>query len=213
MQDVLLEPYGGQILHLSVGTTTALTALLASGGLTGFVTAARALVRGVDAYRMAAYGSLVGLIGFTAVIFAAPLNCAVLFAAGVGLIGIGSGLFGHCTLTAAMAMAPKGQIGLALGIWGAVQASAAGSAIACSGLIRDGVSRLATAGQLGTALTGPAIGYGAVYNIEIFLLFVTLIAIGPLVRITPTLLNTFNQPSFWLKSQPGQAILGTEYTP
>ena len=31
MQDILLEPYGGEILHLSVAATTALTALLAGG--------------------------------------------------------------------------------------------------------------------------------------------------------------------------------------
>jgi len=33
MEDILLEPYGGEILHLSVGATTALTATLALGGL------------------------------------------------------------------------------------------------------------------------------------------------------------------------------------
>ncbi|MBL1640110.1 MFS transporter, partial [Klebsiella pneumoniae] len=33
MQDILLEPYGGQILNLTVGETTALTALLAGGTL------------------------------------------------------------------------------------------------------------------------------------------------------------------------------------
>ena len=32
MQDILLEPYGGKILHLPVGATTALTAMLALGG-------------------------------------------------------------------------------------------------------------------------------------------------------------------------------------
>ncbi len=40
-----------------------------------------------------------------------------------------------------MGQARGGQVGLALGAWGAVQASAAGGAIAVSGFIRDGVSR------------------------------------------------------------------------
>ena len=35
MQDILLEPYGGQVLHLAVGTTTILSAVLAAGGLSG----------------------------------------------------------------------------------------------------------------------------------------------------------------------------------
>jgi BCD family chlorophyll transporter-like MFS transporter len=98
------------------------------------------------------------------------------------LIGFGAGLFAHCTLTAAMGTARSGQIGLALGVWGAVQASAAGTAVAAGGLIRDGVSALATAGVLGQAMANPATGYSVVYHIEIALLFATLIAIGPLVR-------------------------------
>ena len=46
MADVLLEPYGGQVLALSVGQTTRLTALLACGTLIGFGIASRTLSRG-----------------------------------------------------------------------------------------------------------------------------------------------------------------------
>jgi len=182
MQDILLEPYGGQILHLTVGTTTALTALLALGGLTGFSIAARAIGRGTDPYRLAALGALVGLVAFASVIFADPLESLVLFAGGVCLIDLGGGLFAHCTLTTAMRMAKPGQIGLALGVWGAVQASAAGTSTALGGLIRDGVSSLAAKGVFGEALSGPSMGYSVVYHIEIALLFATLVAVGPLVR-------------------------------
>ena len=182
MQDILLEPYGGQVLHLPVGATTSLTALLAGGGMLGFCYAAQKLADGADPYRLAATGVLIGLAAFSSVIFAGVLGSVVLFGLGVGLIGLGAGLFAHCTLTAAMAMAPNGQVGLALGIWGAVQASAAGLAVASGGLIRDGVAALATSGALGQALDGPATGYAVVYNIELVLLLATLIAIGPLVR-------------------------------
>lgn len=182
MQDILLEPYGGQILHLEVGTTTILSALLAAGGLSGFGLAARWLGRGADPYRLAAFGAVIGLAAFSAVIFADPLQSVALFAVGTALIGFGAGLFGHCTLTAAMGTARAGQIGLALGVWGAVQASAAGSAVAAGGLIRDGVSYMAVNGMLGEGLNGPSIGYSFVYHIEIAMLFATLIAIGPLVR-------------------------------
>ena len=182
MQDVLLEPYGGQVLHLPVGVTTAFTALLAVGGLFGFGLAARLLGRGMDPYRLACSGAVAGLFAFSALIFAAPMQSTALFALGVATIGFGAGLFAHCTLTAAMAMAGVGQIGLALGIWGAVQASAAGIAVASGGLIRDGVTLLARRGSLGPALADTATGYGVVYTIEIVLLFATLVAAGPLVR-------------------------------
>jgi BCD family chlorophyll transporter-like MFS transporter len=178
MQDILLEPYGGQVLHLPVGATTAFTALLAGGGMAGFAYAANRLGEGADPYRLAASGAVVGLAAFSSVIFSAPLASPFLFGVGVLLIGLGAGLFAHCTLTAAIAMAPRGQIGLALGIWGAVQASAAGIAVAAGGLIRDGVATIARGGTL----DGPATGYAVVYNIELVLLLATLIAIGPLVR-------------------------------
>ncbi len=182
MQDILLEPYGGQVLHLPVSATTLLTAVLALGGLAGFGTAAKLLGRGVDAYRLAGMGALVGLAAFTAVIFAAPFASVLLFGCGVALIGFGAGLFAHCTLTAAMGMAGAGQIGLALGMWGAVQASAAGIAVASGGLLRDGVGALASRGLFGPVLAVPATGYCTVYTIEIVLLFATLVAVGPLVR-------------------------------
>ena len=182
MQDVLLEPYGGRILHLTVSATTSLTALLAVGGATGLGLAARQLNRGADPYRVAGFGALAGLLAFSSVIFAAPMASTPLFAIGVALVGFGAGLFAHGTLTASMNMAHGDATGLALGAWGAVQALAAGIAIAAGGLISDTVSSLAHAGRLGPALVGPATGYTTVYLIELCLLFATLIAVGPLVR-------------------------------
>jgi BCD family chlorophyll transporter-like MFS transporter len=183
MQDVLLEPYGGQILGLGVGATTVLTALMAGGTLAAFALAARGLGRGGDPYRLAGMGGLVGLAAFAAVILAAPLDSPFLFRIGAALIGFGAGLFSVGTLTVAMSLDANGQRGLALGVWGAVQATAAGCAIAAGGLIRDGASALAAHELLGPALTGPATGYGVVYHLELLLLFATLIAIGPLVRV------------------------------
>jgi BCD family chlorophyll transporter-like MFS transporter len=174
MEDVLLEPYGGQILRLSVGDTTKLTATLALGGLLGFGLASRVLSRGFDPFRMAGYGALVGLPAFALVIAAAPAQSALLFGLGTLLIGFGAGLFGHGTLTATMNTAPRHQAGLALGAWGAVQASAAGVAIAMGGIIRDVVARHAGLGAAG--------GYDAVYGLEMALLLATLLAMVPLLR-------------------------------
>jgi BCD family chlorophyll transporter-like MFS transporter len=182
MQDIVLEPYGGEILHLSVGATSALTAMLAGGALIAYFLAARLLVRGADPYRVAAWGAVAGLPAFAAVIFAAPLESPALFRAGTLLIGLGGGLFAVGTLTAAMGMERREHVGLALGAWGAVQATAAGLAIALGGAARDAVSGLAMHGALGDALVSPTTGYSFVYHVEMYLLFATLIAIGPLVR-------------------------------
>ena len=182
MQDVLLEPYGGQVMHLSVGATSALTALSAGGALLAFMLASRVLYHGGDPYRLAAMGALVGVFAFAAVIFANPLGMPFLFQAGTLLIGFGGGMFAVGTLTAAMGLENHGFSGLALGAWGAVQASAGGLAIALGGALNDVIAGFAAQGRLGPVLTGPAIGYSVVYHLEIVLLFGTLVAIGPLVR-------------------------------
>jgi BCD family chlorophyll transporter-like MFS transporter len=182
MQDIILEPYGGEILHLSVGATTALTAMLAGGTLAAFSIAARFLGHGADPYRIAAYGAVIGLFAFAAVIFSAPLEAPLLFKFGVLMIGFGGGCFSVGTLAGAMARERNGESGLALGAWGAVQASCAGLAIALGGAVRDGITSLATHGALGAGMAGASTGYSFVYHIEIGLLFATLIAVGPLVR-------------------------------
>ena len=182
MQDILLEPYGGQILHLPVGTTTLLTALLLSGLVGGLAFSARLLGRGMEPYRLAAWGVTIGLAAFTCVLTAAPAESRVLFAGGTALIGFGSALFVAGTLSAAMRSAESGMTGLAFGSWGAVQAFAAGAAIATGGVLRDAVSALAQNGLFGPALARPVTGYAAVYLLEIVLLLATLIAIVPLLR-------------------------------
>lgn len=188
MQDVLLEPYGGQILGLSVGATTSLTALWAIGMLSGFALAARSLGDGGEPHRLAGFGGVVGIAAFLFVIFAAPLHSIALLAIGATLIGFGGGLFSVGTLTAAMAISDSeafgGRAGLALGAWGAVQATCAGLAIVLGALVRDFVSAAAVARDLGATLAGPATGYAFVYGIEILLLLGTIVALGPLVRGT-----------------------------
>jgi BCD family chlorophyll transporter-like MFS transporter len=186
MQDVLLEPYGGQVLHLPVAVTTTLTAMLAAGGLAGFALSALLLGRGFDRYRLASVGVLAGLVAFAALIVAAPADSAALFGLGTLLIGLGSALFVVGTLSAAMEQAGEGQGGLALGTWGAVQAFAAGIAILAGGITHDLVGAYCRSGRLGAALAVPSTGYGVVYAIEIVLLFATLIAIGPLAGFATT---------------------------
>jgi BCD family chlorophyll transporter-like MFS transporter len=183
MQDILLEPYGGELLSLSVSATTVLTALMASGTLVGLFVAARGLSQGVCPHKLAALGALIGIAGFSSVIFAAPLTSVLLFWGGTACIGFGGGWFSVGTLTASMALSEDGHSGLAIGAWGAVQATVTGAAIGIGGALRDIVSGLAVDGALGPGLTSASVGYSFVYHLEIALLFGTLVAIGPLVRL------------------------------
>ena len=176
MADVLLEPYGGHVLGLTVAETTRLTAVLAAGGLVGFALASRTLGQGMDPVRVALYGALVGVPGFAAIVIAAPGHAPWLFVLGTLVVGFGAGLFGHGTLTSTMRRAPKEQVGLALGAWGAVQATAAGVAIAIGGGLRDIVLALPGGGAVETP-------YTIVFGIEMALLILALVAILPLRRV------------------------------
>ncbi|MBL8953848.1 MAG: BCD family MFS transporter [Myxococcaceae bacterium] len=182
MQDILLEPYGGAVLGLPVSATTTLTALMAGATLVGLFLAARWLQRGSDPHGLAARGALVGIVGFSAVIFSAPLESLALFLGGTACIGFGGGWFSVGTLTAAMSLSDSGQSGLAIGAWGAVQATVAGLGTVLAGALRDGLGALAGSGALGPGLVAPWLGYSFVYHLEIALLFGTLVALGPLVR-------------------------------
>jgi BCD family chlorophyll transporter-like MFS transporter len=182
MQDILLEPYGGELLALSVSETTVLTAMMAGGTLGGLFFAARWLSRGGDAHKLAAHGALIGICGFTGVIFAAPTTSLSMFWLGTVGIGFGGGWFSVGTLTSSMALSGRVESGLVIGAWGAVQATVTGLGIALGGALRDVISALAVQGALGPGLTSSAVGYSVVYFLEIVLLFGTLVAIGPLVR-------------------------------
>ena len=181
MQDALLEPYGGEILGLSVGATTALTGAWAAGALAGFAMSGRVLSDGGDPLRLAGNGLVVGVAAFLMILFAAPFQSTAMLFAGAGAIGLGLGLFSVGTLIEAMALAKNEGAGLVLGAWGAVQAGCAGLAVALGGIFRDLISVQATRGHLGFALGDPATGYAAVYCLEILILLASLVALGPLV--------------------------------
>ncbi len=204
MQDVLLEPYGGQLLGMSVGQTSLLTALSAAGALVSFVVAAVRLTNGADEHSVAGWGVVAGIFAFAMIVIAAPLKSALLLSTGAVFLGFGGGLFAVGTLTAAMALQSAGA-GLAVGAWGAVQTTAAGLAIAFGGLVRDLVTVLAERGLLGPAMTGPEAGYIAVYHGEILILFLTLVVIGPLVstRRDPTDASPDSPRSFGFAEMPG----------
>ncbi len=203
MQDILLEPFGGQVFMMSVGQTTWLTALLAMGTLCGFALASHLLTSGSDPCRIASAGAVLGVFAFAGVIFAPAIESINLFCTASAFIGMGSGLFTVGMLTAAMELSEHADSGLVIGAWGAVQATAAGIAVACSGILRDTIGSLALSGDLGTTLQQDLTGYSFVYQIEIALLFVSLIVLGPLVRVRGKTPHSLPNAKFGLIQHPG----------
>lgn len=198
MADILLEPFGGEVLHLTVAATTKLTALLAVGGLIGFGLASRVLGKGGDAARMTLNGAVIGIPSLLLVIAAASWDAPAVFLAGNFGVGFGAAVFSHGTLTITMRNAPPEEAGLALGAWGAVQATAAGVGMALSGPIRDLVNAgIGEHSFLG--LPGSANGYVTVYVLELLLLAVTIVATLPLIE------RRLRRPATGLESFGGQS--------
>ena len=177
MADVLLEPYGGQALGLSVASTTKLTALLAFGTLIGFGIASRSLGNGGAPSRFALIGAFVGIPGFASIILSSQGMGTALFLSGTFATGLGAGLFGHATLTAVIRAAPKDRIGLALGAWGAVQATAAGIGVALAGITRDVIMI-----WQGSAGSEAALPYTVVFSVEAVFLILAIAVLAPIAR-------------------------------
>ncbi|MEO1580812.1 MAG: BCD family MFS transporter [Pseudomonadota bacterium] len=184
MQDILLEPYGAEILGMGVAATTQLTATLSAGMLLAFFASSRWLSRGTDPQRLAAFGALLGAMAFLLVAIVSGVRIQALFQVAVFGIGVGAGLFSVGMLVGAMDLARVAGTGLALGAWGAVQATATGIGVAAGGALRDVFGHWIELGRLGPAITDPATGYTLVYQFEVFLLFVTLVVVGPLAKFT-----------------------------
>jgi BCD family chlorophyll transporter-like MFS transporter len=202
LQDVLLEPYGGEILKFTVAETTALTAIMAFGAVIAFAWSANVMRANTDPIRLASQGALVGIFGFTLIAAASLSKSAFLFRVGVMMIGFGEGLFGVGTLSYAMNIRDASQHGIALGAWGAVFATAEGLSFAVSGVAKDWLSHLVARGALGPGISSPAAPYTVVYLTEIVVLLATLVPLVSLVRREPGQETVDSSRSFGLADIP-----------
>ena len=205
MQDVLLEPYGGQILGLSVSETTNLTGVWALGALLGLALAANNSKKTVSSVSNAMTALLIGIVGFSAIIFSSPMQFPFLYFLGTLFIGFGTGLFSVSLLIIAMALSSKTNLGsgFILGSWGAAQALGAGLGIAVGGILRDVVNKIALSGYLGSTFENNSIGYIFVYHLEILFIFITLIVLGMLSQeINKRKIKDHDQKSFGLTEIP-----------
>ncbi|MCU0511911.1 MAG: BCD family MFS transporter [Anaerolineae bacterium] len=152
--DVLLEPYGGQVLNMSVSATMQLTALWGLMNIVGVGAAGFLLYRKQPIAFLIGLGCVLGLFGFGILSYSSQSLSVPLFQFGVACISIGRGLFIVGSVILVMSLVDVNHAGLFLGLWGIVQAMAQGIGVIGSGLLRD-VAQFAT-GQVTT-------GYNVVY--------------------------------------------------
>lgn len=164
--DVLLEPYGGQVLGMSVAATMRLTALWGIAMIAGVVLAGWLLWRKRAPVLLIGLGCAVGLAGFGVISFASDAALIGPFRVGVGLISLGRGLFLVGSVILVMSLTDVTHAGLFLGIWGIVQALAQGIGVIGGGLVRD----------IAQYQTGSVVlGYTVVYATSLALLLVVIL--------------------------------------
>ncbi|NOK64336.1 MAG: BCD family MFS transporter [Chloroflexi bacterium AL-W] len=166
--DVLLEPYGGQVLDMSVSATTQLTAWWGAAMFVSIIMAGWMLWRKFSPIVPIYLGCAIGALGFLVVGYAGPDRLVNTFRAGVWMIGMGRGMFIVASIALVMMLADRNHTGLFLGLWGIMQALAQGFGTIGGGLARDIAQQ-----QSGNVL----FGYTMVYNASLGALVVAILLV------------------------------------
>ena len=193
-QDVLLEPYGGEVLRMSVSQTSSLTALWGVGMLVAMLIAWRALTQVKSPLRVVIWGCVIGLAGFGLITYASVAQSVIMFASGATIIGIANGLFLISTLSLIMGLADIKTAGLYVGLWGLTQTTASGLGSLVGSNIRDIIAN---------STKSVASGYTVVYVAEMALIVVALIFLGFLGRNKLVARHTGDSPFNGLTDVPG----------
>jgi len=164
-QDVILEPYGALVLHMSVGETTRLTSFWGLGVLISMLLSGAFLLRRFGHLAVLRAGIIASILVFLGLIIAGFMGKPGLMKGMVFLMGLGTGLAGAGMLSAAISFTTRIRAGMLMGVWGVANlvGHAAGSLM--GGTVVDLV-RVTTGNNLAA--------YGTVFAFEILMLIVAL---------------------------------------
>ncbi len=194
-QDLILEPFAGEVFGMDARVTTRFAAYW--GSMSILATVAFLVIgrryKSITHTRMSVWGVIVLIATFAVFALSSFAGIRGLVTPGLILLGIGLGIWNVGTLGLMMEMSPFGRAGTFLGFWTLVVTLARGVGVSGGGVMLD----------IGRALTGnPAIAYGAVFAIGAVGLGVSLAALR---RIN---VKTFAQTHGSVESTP-QAVLAS----
>ena len=155
-QDLILEPFGGDVFKMDANITTRFTSQWASMAILGTIAFLflsrryKSLTNTVMSY--VGVGFLVG--GFAAFTIAAFGLVRPMVTVGLLLLGLGLGIWNVGTTGLMMDMSPSGRAGTFLGFWTLVVTFARGGGVSLAGILRD----------VGLNMTGSApVAYGVCF--------------------------------------------------
>jgi BCD family chlorophyll transporter-like MFS transporter len=157
-QDILLEPYAGDIFGVPPAVTTRYTSIWGATLLVGLLITSP-LTKRFGMKRVAASGAVIAATGLALIVTAGAVP-------GLAVFGFGSGISTAANLALMLDMTVAGQVGIFIGAWGVADALARFGGTMLSGIVRDVV---------GYAFGSVYAGYAVVFGIEIVLFVLSLI--------------------------------------
>ncbi len=169
MQDVLLEPFGGEVFQLSASETTRFNAYMGVGVVSGMLLGGMRLIPKRGKRPVTAFGIILMVLSFSALAAAALFGSARSLPLIILILGLGAGFFTVGGVALMMDMTSREYTGLFVGAWTLLQALAKGPTAIAGGAIQSAL----------VALGGsPAQAYAGVFILEAVGLVLGLVFLG-----------------------------------
>lgn len=157
MQDVLLEPFGGEVFGLSAAETTRFNAYMGVGVVSGMLGGGLRLIPSKGKRWATALGIVIMIFAFAALAGSALLGFSSLLPVVILFLGLGAGFFTVGGVALMMDMTASEYTGLFVGAWTLIQALARGPTAIVGGALYSAL--IALGGD-------PAQAYAGVFIIE-----------------------------------------------
>ncbi len=136
-QEVVLEPFGGQVFDLEVRETTLFNAYQMVGVLAGMLLSGQFLANKWGKKKTTAMGIAMGVGAFSLLTLSAAGQWKILLHPGIVALGLALGFFNVGGLSLMMNMSTAERAGLFMGAWSLAQALARGFSGVLGGVVRD----------------------------------------------------------------------------
>jgi BCD family chlorophyll transporter-like MFS transporter len=157
MQDVILEPFGGEVFRLDAAHTARFNAYMGTGVILGMLLGGLALIPRFGKPRITALGCWLQAGAFALLAFASVSQQVHWLSLAITVLGFGAGLFTVGGVALMMDMTSTEQTGLFVGAWTLIQALAKGPASIAGGALQTGFAALGAT---------PAQAYAGVFAAE-----------------------------------------------
>jgi BCD family chlorophyll transporter-like MFS transporter len=164
-QDVLLEPYGGLVLAMSVGETTGLIQFWGVGVLLAMLASGLLFLKRFGWMITMRAGMIISSLAFLGPIAAGLLGNAGLLKGAVFVMGLGTGLAGAGMLSGTLSFTSRIRAGMLLGVWAVANMAGHACGSLLGGMVVDTVRYLTCS---------PFLAYSSVFAAEVITLLTAL---------------------------------------